>query len=89
MPDAMMKKGSKRMWRIAPKDNTGAITVADPKHRAVAVGLSSGVSLRNFPKSTVQKVRRQSMYLFRREMPINNSETSFSSLGQRDLFTLC
>lgn len=45
------------MWRIAPKDNTGAIAVAEPKHRTVAVGISSGVSLRTFPKSTVQKVR--------------------------------
>ena len=57
MPDVLMKKGSKRMWRIAPKDNTGAIAVAEPKHRTVAVGISSGVSLRTFPKSTVQKVR--------------------------------
>ena len=56
MPAVMMKKGSKRIWRIAPKDGTAAAPIAEPKHRSGAVGLSSGLSLRQFPKSTVQKV---------------------------------
>lgn len=71
MPAVVMKKGSKRMWRIAPKDNTGAIVVAEPKHRAVAVGLSSGVSLRKYPKSTVQKVIKLSKYLSQFSIIVN------------------
>lgn len=57
MPPLMSKKGaSKHTWQLASKDQSNPIAIAEPKHRSSAAGVTSGVSLRKFPKSTVQKV---------------------------------
>jgi hypothetical protein len=37
-------------------DQPKPILIAEPKHRVGAAGISSGLSLRQFPKSTVEKV---------------------------------
>jgi hypothetical protein len=47
---------NKHTWQLASKDQSKPIAIAEPKHRSSAAGVTSGVSLRKFPKSTVQKV---------------------------------
>lgn len=56
MPSKAVQKESKKMWRLSQHDQTKAIVIAEPKHRSTAIGLSSGISVRQFPKSTVEKV---------------------------------
>jgi hypothetical protein len=57
-PKPMSKRvTNKHTWQLASKDQSNKpITIAEPKHRSSAAGVTSGVSLRKFPKSTVQKV---------------------------------
>ena len=58
----IQRKGSKRAWRPPQAPNpvsgaTPAVAIPEPRHRIGPAGISSGVSLRQQPKTTVQKVR--------------------------------
>jgi hypothetical protein len=72
MPSTAVQKEMRRMWRLSQHDQTKAVVIAEPKHRSTAIGLSSGISVRQFPKSTVEKVTKFSTYR-------NTSGISFTS----------
>ena len=62
MPGPIARKGSKKAWRppFPPTPVTlvtKAVPIPEPKHRITPAGISSGMSLRSQPKTTVQKVQ--------------------------------
>ena len=53
------RKGTKSAWRPPPggTENVNPLIIAEPKHRLGPAGISSGISTRKYPRTTVQKVR--------------------------------